>query len=466
MSEFLGPIIGHTTDSTSKIWMRCKPNGTGEQPEIFGAIEVHQGEKLIQSRYCRLLSHHDYTGCVAIDGLSASTEYRTRIGIAAAAAGDSLPIDEPTTAPIISGSPLAATTFRTAPPPGHDSVRFVFGSCRYNFLPGNASKGDKTFRSILQRHANRSLDLVIMLGDQIYADPLNRLGQADELEEFWEIYRDYFSQPHIKSLMGQVPIYMMMDDHEIRNDWSKDQMERYGGLYNAAMQAYESYQHLHNPDTPKGRFWYSFQVGAFPFFVADTRTERMRGSTSRTQRTLLGVNQYNALIDWLFQNKAAPKLFIASSVPFIPDDRAETDKWSAFDEERGRILEFIRTESISGVTFLSGDVHNTSFSRMTCFQDPAFEVVSLVSSPFYWPFFHKDESDFFTNRMLEYFQWKTPARREMAFIQYQYKAEGFIGDESFVEVEIDLGARPQISRAQVFGRKGDPIRDYPHPFDF
>ena len=58
---------------------------------------------------------------------------------------------------------------------------------------------------------------------------------------------------------------MMMDDHEIRNDWSRDQILEYGGLYNAAMQAYESYQHLHNPDTRKGTFWYSFDVGASHF---------------------------------------------------------------------------------------------------------------------------------------------------------------------------------------------------------
>ena len=84
------------------------------------------------------------------------------------------------------------------------ALRFVFGSCRYNFWKGNAAKGDKTFRSILARHGENPLDLVIMAGDQIYADPLNKINQTNTLDEFWAVYRDYFDQPHISALMGKV----------------------------------------------------------------------------------------------------------------------------------------------------------------------------------------------------------------------------------------------------------------------
>ena len=467
MGDILGPIVGHTTDSTSKIWMRGKTNTTAAEPYHYGAIEIRDTTGRVQSRYCRLFSHHDYTGCVTMDGLSPATDYTIRIAIAGFPADNRPPINQALDRAIISGAPLAQSTFRTAPPPDSEALRFVFGSCRYNFWRPDASKGDKTFRSILQRHTNNRLNLLIMVGDQIYADPLNRIAlQATDLEDFWKIYRDYFGQPHIRSLMGRVPTYMMMDDHEIRDNWSRDQMGKRGGLYNAAMQAYESYQHLHNPDTPKGTFWYSFRVGAFPFFAVDTRTARIKNPRRRVQKTLLGVKQYNALVDWLFQNKHAPSLFIVSSVPLFPDHRTGDDQWSAFDEERGRILEFIRTEGIRGVTFLSGDVHNTNFSRMICLQDPEFKLASLVSSPFYWPYPHEDESDFFSHRLLEYFQHKTAARREMAFIQYQYQAEAFVGDESFVEVEIDLAASPPIRRARVLGRKGNTIAHYPNPFDF
>lgn len=467
MSDILGPIIGHTTDTTAKIWMRGKEEGPRDKPACYGAIEIYDaGGQLVQSRYCRLLAHHDYTGCVTIDGLSPATKYTVHIGVECMAVDDEPSLGQALNDSIITDADPHKPSFSTASPPDSTVLRFVFGSCRYIFWPGNASKGDKTFRSILKRHENNPLDLLIMVGDQIYADPLNFVDQSNEVEEFWEKYRKYFGQPHIRSLMGQVSTYMIMDDHEIRNDWSKDQMGKYKGLHQAAMQSYHSYQHLHNPDTDMGQFWYSFQVGAFPFFALDTRTTRVKHPTGGIQKTLLGVRQYNALIDWLFQNKDAPKLFVMSSVPFFPDNRSDEDKWSEYDEERGRVLEFIRTEGISGVTFLSGDVHNTNFARMGCMQDPAFEVISLVSSPFYWPYPHEDESGFFTNRMLEYFQWKTANRREMDFVQYRYEAEGFIGDENFVEVEIDLDASPPVSTATVYSRKGDVIKKYPNPFIF
>lgn len=32
-----------------------------------------------------------------------------------------------------------------------------------------------------------------MVGDQIYADPLNVIGQSKEIEDFWGKYREYFA---------------------------------------------------------------------------------------------------------------------------------------------------------------------------------------------------------------------------------------------------------------------------------
>ena len=465
VDKILGPIIGHTTARTTKIWLRGNMGQPEDNKHYYGVVEVRNRDKqLVQSRYCRLLAGHDYTGCVTIDGLTPDTKYTVSLDLRSSEV--EFDINSVLSQSTIQNENRATSEFRTARAADSLKLRLVFGSCRYNFWPGNATKGDKTFRSILSLHQENPLDLLIMVGDQIYADPLNVVGQSNEIEEFWEKYRDYFGQQHLSSLMSRVPTYMILDDHEIRNDWSKEQAGKYDGLYQAAMSAYHSYQHIHNPDTTEGKFWYSFKVGAFPFFALDCRTQRIKGSDNIKQKTLLGVRQYNVLIDWLYQNKEAPKLFIICSVPFFPDNRADKDKWSEFDDERGRLLEFIRTEKITGVTFLSGDVHNTNFSRMSCFQDPDFEIISLVSSPFYWPYFHDDESDFYINRMLEYYQWKTSDRREMDYIQYSYQAEGFIDQENFVEVTIDLETSPSICQASVFDRKGAIVKKYSTPFIF
>lgn len=212
--------------------------------------------------------------------------------------------------------------------------------------------------------------------------------------------------------MSAVPTHTILDDHEIQNDWSKNKMrDENKGLYVSRMRAYASDEHLHNPDTPNGQFWYAFNKGVFPFFVMDTRTLRITESSTVDAKTMLGREQLNAFLDWMHNHRNAPVKFVVSSVPFFPDPKDFADKWAGFNEERSIILEFIRVEKIKDVVFLSGDVHNSSFARMDCYQDKDFSLTSLVSSPFYWPYPHESKSDFYGGRTLEFMQWSNKSRQ-------------------------------------------------------
>jgi hypothetical protein len=62
------------------------------------------------------------------------------------------------------------------------------------------------------------------LGDQIYADELNRMlpiGRADTETEFQERYSTAFSSPNMRRLLRSVPNYMILDDHEIEDNWTQ-----------------------------------------------------------------------------------------------------------------------------------------------------------------------------------------------------------------------------------------------------
>src|SRR3546814_13869394 len=64
-----------------------------------------------------------------------------------------------------------------------------------------------------------------MAGDQIYADMLNRhvpLGLADTFEEFQERYHTAFGSRNMRRLLSRVPTYMILNDHEIEDNWSPD----------------------------------------------------------------------------------------------------------------------------------------------------------------------------------------------------------------------------------------------------
>jgi alkaline phosphatase D len=471
MAITLGLAVGHTTATTVKIWMRGEAGPRHSNQEYcYGAVDLLRGRQVVASRYCHLKDYHDFTGVVTFEGLQPGTAYTARATAVYHTDASAPPIGQDLPGPIALAPDAVGARFFTADPAA-EQLRFVFGSCRYlywdNFIHSDAAKGDKAFRSIRDIHSRKPLDFLLMVGDQIYADPLNVLHQSRKLSEFYDIYRKTFEQPQFRALLGELPSYMILDDHEIQDNWSKDMTyEGMGGFFETAMIAYQSYQHLRNPDTGRGRYWYTFSRGVFPFFVMDTRTQRIRKPEGMQEKTMLGREQLNDFLHWLHDSRRAPTKFVVSSVPLVPDTKKGTDKWAEYAAERSTILEFLRLEKIRNVVFLSGDVHNTSFARMRCHQDPGFRLTSLVSSPFYWPYPHEMASDFYTSRTVEYMQWAERTRRGRDRIEYRYEGEGFIGDESYVLVDVDLARGRRSGHAEIMARKGGNHPDYPGVFEF
>ncbi len=336
----------------------------------------------------------DFTGIIDFGGLSPNQSYEYQIGYFFA---DGEP-GQMTIDTADDWEDAATGTFRTAVPLRTPTASFVFGSCRYLLrLFGGSffdTRGDKTFRSInRQIDAGRSTDLLLMVGDQIYADDLAFLGPDDRLDEFLSRYRKVFGQPHLRKLMGRIPTYMCLDDHEISNDWGQDRFKKEQDLFAAAIHAYECYQFVHGPgfqfsgrpdrsDTPC-KLWYTFRHGKSAFFVMDTRTERF--SASKPPQ-LITPEQMNALKRWLVAPGGTTK-FVVTSVPFFPDSHSGAqDQWSGFDHQRIEILDFICTRKVSKVVFLSGDVHCSMAGQLKCSSDPNFLVTSIISSSFFWPY--------------------------------------------------------------------------------
>jgi alkaline phosphatase D len=271
---------------------------------------------------------------------------------------------------------------------------YVVGSCRYlRITAGIASAphlGDRIFASIsnLVEHANPPISAMLMTGDQIYVDDLNIVAPDRELKEILHKYRVAFTQPNIAKLMSGLPTYMILDDHEIEDNWPAKRNKSDDLLYTNAIKAYELYQASHSPaqqlsgsgQTKKklDKYWYQFTEGDIEWFITDSRTRR---NLSEVDRRVLDVEQEQALCQWLIHSPARVK-FVVTSVMFYPDrKRLGDDAWQAFPEQRLRLLETIRTHRIKNVFFVSGDVHGSLTSRLTHSEDPDFEVHTIVSSP-------------------------------------------------------------------------------------
>ena len=130
-----------------------------------------------------------------------------------------------------------------------DRLSFIVGSCRYPGVLWKAKLADRIFGPMRQE-AGRTRNgaapkFVLMVGDQIYADMLNRfvpIGLADTFEEFQERYLTAFGSRKMRKLLRAVPTYMILDDHEIEDNWTQDRIRSRDKrmLFNLAINALNS----------------------------------------------------------------------------------------------------------------------------------------------------------------------------------------------------------------------------------
>ena len=351
--------------------------------------------------------------------------------------------------------------FKTAPAGADVERSFVFGSCRYMLKIFGATlwdkRGDRTFRSVLEQiERGRGVDFTLMLGDQIYADDLNFLLPDSKVDQYFERYREVFSQRHVRQLMSRVPTYMTLDDHEIEDNWpqrasSNDLMKKFP----AAMHAFQSYQLSHGPlydarddgriDGSPDDYWYTFQNGCCDVFVTDSRTERFYPEEPEEdgKRLLFSQEQLDALKNWLADEAGGRVKLVATSVPFFPDLAGGRDRWDGFPEQRNEILDFIQASQIRKVVFLSGDVHSSMSAELGDADDSSFKVVSIVSSPFFWPYGHSKASRFQLSGDLKHARRRYRIRR----------ATPVVAKDNFTRVTV----RPDQVKVEVFGRKGKKL---------
>lgn len=529
----LGPIVGHTTDTTCRLWIRAgDPEDEGahlssERRTIgVGAVMRKGGRKVTQppAFYFRLHREFDRTGTFAL-GLEASegkkgggsnggvyrldpeTEYMVRLG--------TLTLDDPYRDDIIIEDDVlvkrlpepeawitdleklpdkkSEAVFRTFPvgEVAAKQLSFLLGSCRYPGILWKVKLADRIFGPMADQVSDGAKQpaprMVLMVGDQIYADMLSRyvpLGLADTYEEFQERYLTAFGSPNMRRLLRQAPTYMILDDHEIEDNWSQDRLRQRDKrlLFNIAINAYMSYQWSHSPRTFGKHLHYRFDCAGYPFFTIDTRTQRVKDDIEGELRDnhLLGrpalhpeaPTQLSLLLDWLqdMQKKRGnvPK-FIVSSTVFVPNPMSarqgmsaarldESDAWPAFPATRRALLQCILDHRIQNVVFLSGDIHCSNIAEIYFRGTPEAEQIkafSITSSAFYWPF------PFADGNPNDFVHDSRGSGQEDSFEVYpggvtmDYRAWNFTQEDNFCRIGVD---KPKAEiRVTAFNYDGEII---------
>ncbi|MGH8349560.1 MAG: alkaline phosphatase D family protein, partial [Pseudomonas sp.] len=386
----VGPIVGHTTTDHARIFVR----GIAQKDAtVFAGIRYRQSgdTQWLKCIFTRLTNLQDMSDVIVLDNLVADTEYEYQAGwFSTTSAGHT--VESVQELPLQWPQELYRLRTRSGAV-GTPRAYFV-GSCRYlrmtAGIPSAPQLGDRIFASIAQltQQANPPVSAMLMTGDQIYVDDLNFFAPDREYQQILAKYRVAFSQPHISRLMANLSTYMILDDHEIEDNWPSKKRSGDDVLYENAISAYELYQASHSPvfellddgrvsRHPK-HYWYQFTDGDIEWFVTDSRTRR---NLSADDRRILDVEQEHALCQWLIHSPARVRM-VVTGVMFFPDAKhGGDDAWAGFPGQRLRLLETIRTHRIRNVVFISGDVHASLTSRLTHSEDPGFEVHTIVSSP-------------------------------------------------------------------------------------
>lgn len=544
----LGPIVGHTTHNSCRLWIAASDShnkkGLDEETRTIGVIGIvgHDGKVAASNIfYFRLHREYDRTGtfnlgvdkslwkdeterlALAPYQLKPSTSYRVRmasLNVDDAYSNDSNIPSEKIAAKLPPasvwedklnlsdglGQAFAEATFTTQPEPtnGAKPLSFLLGSCRYPGLLWKQKEADRIFGPMLTQHDEvRQVNFTLMVGDQIYADMFNRLipiGLADSYEEFQERYHSAFGSRNMRMLLSRIPTYMILDDHEIEDNWSQDRVKKSNSkrmLFNLAIGAYMSYQWSHGPrfadsyvhdsayhasdalkNNPTLNLFYDFRCAGYPFFILDTRTQRFQSDMpGLDDNHMLGrpsldpnePSQLDRVCAWLEHMQAThgntPKFVVSSSV-FLPNSvdtlhsdkhKEKDDSWPCFPNTRRQILKTILEHRVQNVIFLSGDIHCSCVAKLE-FESPYEDLVafSIVSSAFYWPFSFADGDP------AGYVHDSRDQRTEDGFDignglgTLHYKAWGFTQDDNFCRIDVDPTA--EALSLQTFDWDGSPIK--------
>ncbi len=271
-----------------------------------------------------------------------------------------------------------------------ERVKFAVASCQH-YEQGYFS----AYRDVVAQNP----DFIVHLGDYIYEISWGTtvrhvpVGDAFTLPEYRLLHAVYKSDPDLQAAHAHCPWLFMWDDHEVANDYSKEQSERvldpvaFAKRRAAAYQAY--YEHMPvratvmpNADGQSVLFQRLNYGDLLEIALLDLRQFRDRipcqndwhagrvvavaecAEISDPARSMLGAAQER----WFSQafgrvpsrwNVIAQTLMMAGidEMPG-PGQAVYTDNWGGYPASRKKILDLVKQRQLKSVVCLGGDIHS------------------------------------------------------------------------------------------------------------
>ncbi|TGL85970.1 alkaline phosphatase family protein [Leptospira congkakensis] len=312
-----------------------------------------------------------------------------------------------------------------------------FGSCLHQ---------DKE-SPVLHQWTKESFDLLLLLGDNIYADSL-------VASEKIPAYKKQLSRPEWKTIRSKSKILATWDDHDYGINDS-------GGEFEDKEKSREVFISQMGSLMPKGRsfgtkdgkgifhsYFLEFQNKKIHIVIPDTRFfrsplkrrflsyftgKKQYGPTDADDATMLGEEQWSWLATEL--NKPSDLLVFVSSVQVIPTEQP-FEKWGNFPKERERLFQLLDSAKTSDLVILSGDRHIAEIYEYPL--SNTRKLIEMTSSSLNLP---------------------------LPFLQLEYDSEYKLGsafrEENYGTLEIQVQSGKLVWRSLVKDKNGNVVLSYP-----
>ena len=358
-----GVAVGDVTSQSALLWLRTEGlQAVQIEWASVAAWELLSKMATIRSPAARTAvfvtsADRDYTLTIPLDGLASATRYRYHVLVGQA-----------------QGEPLTVAVrgeFATLPDAANSApVTFAWSGDLGG--QGRCRRGAAGY-PIFDVMRAQQLDFFLFLGDTVYVDnlcpsPPNEPGadfRATTLAEYRARHRDQRGAEALRRFLDSVPVYVIWDDHEVRNNFAGP----FDSQMPAGRQALREYWPIRVASDDPQRLYRTVRAGAdLEVFILDTRQYRSRNADQDgPAKTMLGERQLQWLLSWLFESTATWKV-IVTSVPLsiskgggaaVPgnDGWAGGTDGTGFERERQVIVDRILGQKVRNVVFLASDVH-------------------------------------------------------------------------------------------------------------
>lgn len=353
-----GPMIGHTTPYSAKIWIETDAPATVQinymvntsnyyaRPWKFTPMEKGSAQAETTKEF-------PYIAVVELTDLKPRSEVRYDVLIE----GRTI---RPLNPQVFYPMPIETENVENG-----TEFMVAFSSCMYpSWVP---------HQPIWHKALQFRPSAFLYIGDMNYM-PQKKSEYETDLEtirySMAAYHREVRQLPGVRALMATTPSYGIWDDH----DFGPNNSDRTFGWRDEALKMYNSYWPNVEPHD-KG-VYHSFKIADAEFFMLDNRFHR-DPNDAEDRSTMFGEDQMNWLRTSLQASDATFKIIASGGT--IATNRGEN--WANFGTERDDFLKWLFKEKITGVVFIAGDWHVGTLNRLYRPQDdyPLYELISSNS---------------------------------------------------------------------------------------